>query len=174
MRPCDVCAAALAATLFLCADATAGNPVRGQSTGQGVARPLSPIEHLQAALDPRRQLGTLIEDVVGRDLYDCGQLQMARGTPDADRINTEAMERALACGLERASKRTPFWTYIGENGIDSWLATGLMGTKDGTIIHFWWDSGPCGGPDCPGRLHQKPCERPRVGRTRSGVSFVCD
>jgi hypothetical protein len=170
MRLRHFCAVILAATTGLFAPGE-----DRQSTGPLSLRAIGNAnDESQIDREPATRLRTLVEQVVGHEPHDCGQLHRTRQSPLSNRVDSEtidpkAMERALGCARESASKRRPFFTYVSEYGIDSWLASGLMGTKRGQIIRFSFDS--LGG----GRLEQDACARPRVDRSRSGwLSFVCD
>lgn len=107
----------------------------------------------------------------GPNPLDCGQ-HMTRGSVP---VPAKDLQRSLACAYDAAKARRSFWTLKQEHGIDSVLYQGLLGTPEGTIHQFWYDSAPCGGPACAGRFSVSRCNILTVLDFRSGKSdFGCD
>ena len=120
------------------------------------------------------RLRTVVDGLIGKNPLDCGALKRVDDGPERARIETKALERALACAKDAASKRQPFVTYIAGYGFDSWLATGLMGNKQGTITRFHFDSLTCRS-DCRDAMKRARCRHPIVGRLQNGeISFLCE
>jgi hypothetical protein len=105
------------------------------------------------------ELRSYIEQFAGPNAADCGQFFLVRPLTAP---GIEELRRFLSCGLDAAKSRKPFWTLKQEQGIDSAVFQGLLGTADGTIFRFSYDSAPCGGPGCAGRFSIQRCERPAV------------
>jgi hypothetical protein len=70
----------------------------------------------------------------------------------------------------RASGRAFFFSAGGQ-GIDSIVASGLIGKTDGTIARFWYDSAPCGGPRCDERFEVRACPAPPATEPVDPVTF---
>lgn len=98
---------------------------------------------------------------------DCGGPSVEK-----DRIASgkEALQASLGCTAASAKKRHASWTYRHYQGVDSWLAEGLLATPEGEIYRFSFDSAPCGGPQCRGRFTIELCDRPVVVVTRSQIA----
>src|SRR5262249_42608046 len=101
---------------------------------------------------------------------ECGQFFLAPAFVDASAAD---LERAVNCARENADARQSFWTAKQDQGIDSLLFQGLIGTRDGTIYRFSFDGAPCGNP-CRGRFSIERCVRPIVNVDRANrASFRC-
>ncbi len=86
----------------------------------------------------------------------------------------EALRRVIACGLEAARQHRPFWAFVQKNGIDSWVADGLLGTPEGVVEEFFYDSDPSGGSGHPSRFTTRRCGRPVINTDpRYGTTFAC-
>jgi hypothetical protein len=124
---------------------------------------------------PRADLAGLrayVERFTGADPSDCGQHALTRASLPA---SAKDLQRALACAFAAAKDREPFWTFKQDQGIDSLLFQGFLGTVDGTVYQFWYDSAPCGGPACAGRFSLSRCDKPTVLVHRNARSdFGCD
>jgi hypothetical protein len=122
--------------------------------------------------DPVTDLRSHVERIAGREPSDCGQFQHPSRGSGEPRIEREALERAIACARDSSIKRKPFWIYIGGYGIDSWLATGVIGTSDGTMFTFSYDSNPCGGPNCSSRLTPIMCVEPTIREAQNRSYYI--
>lgn len=112
--------------------------------------------------------------MTGPEPLDCGQHRLVYAGDSPVLISEEALQRSLSCGTEAAKARQPFWTFKQGQGIDSWIAHGLLGTDQGAVYRFSFDSAPCGGPGCPSRFLVEPCETPVVtGNPPWGPEFSC-
>ncbi len=79
----------------------------------------------------------------------------------------------MAIVIAASSKRQPFFTVVQVLGFDSSVAQGLLGKSDGTVLRFWWDSAPCGGPGCAARFTVESCPLPVVVFEASRFLFQC-
>jgi hypothetical protein len=124
--------------------------------------------------DPVAELRSYAERFTGTKPLDCGlhtlTLLDGRWFP----ANEAALQKSVACGIAAAAKHQPFWTFKQEQGIDSWVALGLVGTPEGLVYRFSYDSAPCGGPHCPGRISFERCESPQaVAGQYNRAEFRC-
>jgi hypothetical protein len=53
-----------------------------------------------------------------------------------------------------------FFYAVDGSAMDSWVATGLMGTETGAIKVFWYDSAPCGSVQCDEAFDVFACPTP--------------
>jgi hypothetical protein len=83
------------------------------------------------------ELRTYIAQFTGADATDCGQYFLVRPLTAP---GIEEMRRFLSCGLDAAKRRKPFWTLKQEQGFDSLVFQGLLGTAEGTIFRFSYDT----------------------------------
>lgn len=122
---------------------------------------------------PMRGIEDLVAHVTrltGADPIDCGRLRPARPSVQ---VTADQAQPALECARNAAQQRKPFWTSIGRQGIDSIVVDGLLGSTDGVIYRFDYDSAPCGGPGCPSRFTTARCEFPTLVDRNQAVAFAC-
>ena len=96
---------------------------------------------------------------IGKDAVECGVFP---GNPyESGRKLTRQQETAVSqCATSaRNAKRAWFFAVEG-SAIDSWVATGLLGRRDGRVQVFWYDSAPCGGPHCGESFETYHCSPP--------------
>ena len=91
----------------------------------------------------------------GQSPTNCGVFRYQLTLPH--KLNAEQAQQVSACINEAYSKREPFVFSLEGPGIDSYLATGLLGTTGGLVRRFWYDSAPCGGPQCGESFKTVPC-----------------
>ena len=117
------------------------------------------------------ELRSYVERFTGPEPADCGQHALVR---PFEMAGVEQLQKSASCARDAATNRKPFWTFKQEQGIDSQVYQGLLGTADGTIFRFSYDSAPCGGPGCGGRFSIERCRQPGVV-TSSGsrAEFRC-
>jgi len=128
------------------------------------------------ARDEVSVLRSRCEAITGPNPLDCGQHLLVGAFLRTAPIGEDALGRSLECGVDAAARRQPFSTFRQLQGIDSWVANGLIGTADGTIQRFSWDSAPCGLPgQCTGRLETTPCRNPSIANipNQGGLIFIC-
>ncbi|MPZ21130.1 MAG: hypothetical protein GEV06_25010 [Luteitalea sp.] len=151
-------------------------------TGQfGLAFACLILGNVNQPVDPQRpdpvlDLRTHVERLTGPEPIDCGQHRLTPAGRSLVPADEEALQRSLSCATDAANARRPFWTFKQNQGIDSWIAQGLLGTEEGTVYRFSFDSAPCGGPGCPSRFLVEPCESPAVssGPSHVGAEFNCN
>jgi len=73
------------------------------------------------------------------------------------KLNERQLAELASCIRAARDHREGFGFSVEGPGIDSYLATGLVGAADGTVQRFCYDSAPCGGPQCPERFVTRPC-----------------
>jgi len=117
------------------------------------------------------ELRSYVERFTGPQPTDCGEHPLVRPFVAA---GAEELQRSLACGLEAATSRKPFWTSKQDQGIDSLIFQGIIGTTEGLTYRFSYDSAPCGSPGCPGKFTIERCQKPTVFTGRGGrADFAC-
>ena len=115
-------------------------------------------------------LRTSVLMVTGPNPTDCGQHLLGGGAPVA---GAPELQKSLACSLEAAKSKKPSWTVKQYQGIDSLVFEGLLGTSDGVVQKFYYDSDPCGGPGCTPRFEVMRCDKPFVTVTGQRARFEC-
>ena len=129
----------------------------------------------RAAKDPVGALREHVEQIAGKDSLDCAP--PSRGFPESesDRARAvELMDGALSCVRTASSRGRASLAFWGTYGVDSWLATGVIGKGDGTMLTFTFDSMPCGGPGCASSFRTRPCTQPTATLGQDGVPrFGC-
>jgi hypothetical protein len=121
------------------------------------------------------ELAAYLARFTGDAPVDCGFHAIAGfGTPPA---GTEQLGPSLQCAREATAAARPFVAVKQDQGIDSLIFQGLVGTVDGVTYRFEYDSQPCGGPGCPGRFTVERCPKPMLATQRAGSSsramFAC-
>jgi hypothetical protein len=112
----------------------------------------------------------------GPEPSNCGQFTVkGRFTRDSAAVvvSAEDLQRAISCGGTAAKERKAFVVVSKQQGIDSQVFEGLLGTADGIIYRFSFQTSPCGGPACASRFTISRCNVPTVATQRDGVSIGC-
>ena len=118
------------------------------------------------------EIKTYVARFTDANPIDCGQPALVRALVPA---TAKDLQQSLVCALAAAKERKAFWTFKLDQGTDSLLYQGLLGTVDGIVYQFWFDSAPCGRPGCAGRFSVSRCATPTVlVRRRGGADFGCD
>jgi len=122
------------------------------------------------------ELMDYIGKFVADDAVDCGRhhLDVDRAFPEP--VAADLLEASVACAADAARERREYWTYAQRRGIDSWVASGLLGSRDGSTMLFWYDSAPSGNysDSPPGRFTIQRCRgEARVIEIDSGPTFGC-
>ncbi|MGE0816780.1 MAG: hypothetical protein AB7O28_01560 [Vicinamibacterales bacterium] len=122
---------------------------------------------------PAARLQRLIEALTGPAPASCGHFAIERfGEPAA---SADDLREGLACIGDHARGRRPAWFVVELQGIDSWVANGVLVDADGRIQSYSYDSDPSGGSGAPPRLTPSPCPRPLVETTpEAWASVRCD
>jgi carboxypeptidase family protein len=111
------------------------------------------------------------ERITGPQPKDCGQHLIVRHGVTAD---PSELQPSLACALEAATQSKPFVTFKQHQGIDSSIATGLLGSPQGVMLRFSYDSDPSGGSGHASRFTTERCDKPAVVTGRDlGSAFHC-
>ena len=120
----------------------------------------------------RAELEAYVTRFTGANPLDCGQHAVDDALPPPP---AEDLQTSVACAYDAAKAQNGFWTFTQEPGMDSMLFQGLLGTTEGTIYQFSYDSAPCGGPGCGGRFSVSRCNYPTLLVHRSKrTHFGCD
>ena len=109
----------------------------------------------------RHGIDYYVQRASGAQAIECGRIQFPlamRRVLDADQTT-----RIATCIEDARARQRPFFFSIGGPGIDSYVATGLVGASDGTVKRFAYDSAPCGGRHCAERFELRACPRPKAG-----------
>jgi hypothetical protein len=117
----------------------------------------------QRFVDP---VWTFIEPFVVGDAVACGTYQRL--------ATVVAPNRSLECGLQAVRDGRAFWTVREWPGVDSSLAHGLLGRRDGKVFVFDYDSAPCGGISCVPTFTIQRCPAPAVSGGGVEVKFTCN
>ena len=108
---------------------------------------------------------TSLASFVGDDAEDCGRfpLQGGRGgSPDN-------LQSALECAEAASGARRAFRMYTQRQG-RAFAATGLIGTPDGRVWRFTYDTSACTSDNCFGQLLVTRCAGPRLQRPADGTA----
>jgi hypothetical protein len=119
---------------------------------------------------PRRGFEDLVAQVTkfgGSNLIDCGRFRPTL------RETVDRLGSAMKCAEDAVSRRAPFWIANQHQGIDSLIADGLVGTSEGVVYRFDYDSDPCGGSGCPSRFTTQRCDHPALAARDGLVRFAC-
>jgi len=81
---------------------------------------------------------------------DCGTHPLYKPDPDA-------LHRSLACARDALKEHQAFKFMQRDPGIDSEVAFGALGLRDGAVLWFSYDSHPCGSPLCNESFEARQC-----------------
>jgi hypothetical protein len=118
---------------------------------------------LRGPADPFSDFQARIKQIVGPDATDCGQHRIVKVLGVA---TLEELQRFLACGLEAAGQKKPFWMSQQLQGIDSVVFSGVAGDATGTVYWLEYDSDPSGGSGAAPRFSAQPCAKPSIESPR--------
>ena len=85
--------------------------------------------------------------LLGPTVVECGTFA---GQPyrTARKLSPSDNRAVRECITMAWKARKPFVFAVEGSAIDSWVATGLLGTKEGNVKAYWYDSAPCGNDAC--------------------------
>ena len=112
-------------------------------------------------------LEEFLNDFAGPAAINCGRFK-AFDASEAD------VERAMAYAITARTERKAFFVINDDLPFDSQIATGFASKGDENAMFFFYDSAPCGGPDCPSRFLLKACQDPQSKKERRRVKLVCE
>lgn len=119
--------------------------------------------------NPQQDLLTRISRIVGEQPEDCGQVKQA-GKWGRPAPNTAVVDGPIRCSLVAGGARRPFFMVLETPGFDSWTASGLLGTADGLVQSFTYDS-----LYGQGTLRTQACPKPRGILSADGFVLIeCD
>ncbi len=103
----------------------------------------------------RRVLGA-----VGKDAVDCGTFP-GRPYHSARSLTAQQEQSVSLCATSARNEKRAWFFAVEGSAIDSCVATGLMGRRDGRVQVFWYDSAPCGGPHSGESFETYDCVAPQ-------------
>jgi len=88
--------------------------------------------------DPTGDLTKRVERLTGPNSIDCGRHVATRSLETGRAIYPERdlLQHSIDCIREAALQGKPAWTFLGQPGIDSWLADGFVTDRDGRLLQF--------------------------------------
>jgi hypothetical protein len=107
-----------------------------------------------ALLIRRHGVEHYVTQVAGGAAVDCGTIR--HGLVEWT-LTPEEEEQISTCATAAHAEGRPFYFYEWGPGTDSHLAKGHVGTGDGELVGFSYDSAPCGGDCCSERFTIRPC-----------------
>jgi hypothetical protein len=122
----------------------------GQGTPPAVAQARGPEAH--------------VLPLIGSDAVNCGKFDRGSMRTEGG-LSAEELKAAADCITDAYRKGRAFYFFIGGVGIDSYVARGVAGVRNGTDLYqFAYDSAPCGGPSrnpgCGPHFGMARCETP--------------
>jgi hypothetical protein len=125
-----------------------------------------------APSQPPGELTAYVIKFTGPDPADCGRHFLTR---PFEAIAATERQRIVTCATGAAQDRRPFWAVVQLQGVDSLVFEGFLGTAEGIVYRFSYDSAPCGNSQCAGRFSINRCDRPGVLTSARGfvISFGC-
>lgn len=123
---------------------------------------------------PPAEMMAYVVRFTGAAPADCGRYLLAR--PFAT-IGAAERQQFVTCALDSAKARRPFWTFVQSRGVDSLVFQGFLGTAEGIVYRFGYDSWPCVSvsPECAGRFSIERCDKPGLLTNSRGAvtEFGC-
>lgn len=114
---------------------------------------------------PQKSIDEHVRAFTGAGAIDCGRL----GIQAAD----QEMQTALNCALDAARRGVAFSAVRQYMGTDSSVAEGLMAKAGGGTVKFFYDSAPCGGPNCSESFTTQACANPHLATRGRVTVFEC-
>ena len=114
---------------------------------------------------PQKWIEEHVRAFTGAGAIDCGRLGI--------QATDQEMQTALNCALGAAGRGVAFSAVRQYQGIDSSVAEGLMAKTGGGIVKFFYDSAPCGGPNCSERFTTQACPNPHLATQSGRAVFGC-
>lgn len=108
---------------------------------------------------------TSLASFVGDDADDCGRFPVSTGRGGT----ADDLQPALECAEAASGARRAFRLYAQRPG-RAFAATGLIGTPDGRVWRFAYDTSACTSNDCFGQLLVTRCAGPRLQRSADGTA----
>lgn len=125
-------------------------------------------------IDPHvADMSRQVFEITGTSPRECGRFPRRAVAGRRVGATRNELEGAVRCARQAMRDRQPFWTFAEQQGIDSWVAHGLLRAPDASLQFFAYDSDPCGGPGCRSDLSLFPCEKPAVTPDAADADFTC-
>ena len=119
----------------------------------------SATQSQQSPWPPKVTLDAHLHQIAGPNIADCG---IRAGSP----VSSEALNTALQCAATMTQRHLAFRVVQRGASDDSEVAWGIVGTADGSVVSFTYDSAPCGGPACAERFDTTTCRLADVKPTK--------
>ena len=116
--------------------------------------------------DPLLTLIGRLHDLTGQVQQECGRFVLPTVQPEAGPDKRDVL-RAVECIRKAATMRQPAWMLAEQQGIDSWVATGILVRGDGRVDRFSYDS-------YGGDVQFEECRQPSAEAGPRTVNIVCD
>jgi hypothetical protein len=100
-----------------------------------------------------------LHQIAGPNIADCG---IREGSP----VSSETLNTALQCATRMVQRHLAFRVVQRGASDDSEVAWGIVGTADGSVASFFYDSAPCGGPACADKFDTTTCRLADVKPTK--------
>lgn len=142
----------------------------GRTTEVALSLEVMELTHMK---DPEADLLKFVARFTGNSPVECGRNLVDYSQRSIRPVTRAQLQLSLNCAENALKERKPFWTFQQLQGIDSWIAEGLLGTQEGDAYRFNYDSAPCGGPGCTSRFAIERCLKPTVVIDQSGPGFRC-
>ena len=109
---------------------------------------------------------------LGIDPIECGRHPLpGRETPPAS--YADAVTASVRCVTDAAARQRPSWMLMQQQGIDSWVATGLVSDAGGVVRQFNYDGEHSGGSGATPTLSMRRCVTVSVTRRTGDVRLEC-
>jgi hypothetical protein len=103
-------------------------------------------------------VGPLVRKHIGKEAASCGRL-WCRSDYEI-KPSSGQVAQLQACMAEAYRHQRSFFFSIEEDGMDSYVATGLMRRESGPLQRFWYNSHPSPTPGYPARFVIADCPMP--------------
>ena len=136
----------------------------GNAAGVATAVPISyPTAGNQNQQLPRVEKVTLdehLQRIAGPKIADCGSFPLSAP------VSSDTLNKGLACATTMEQRHLAFRVIQRGPSEDSEVAWGIVGTADGSVVSFSYDSAPCGGPQCADKFDTTTCRLAAVKLTK--------
>ncbi len=120
---------------------------------------LSEAPQAERPTPTKRGFENLVLEKTGAGAVRCG---VVKGSPygTARQVGPTDLRKVAECATAAWRSGRPFFFAVEGSAVDSWVATGLLRTKGGPIMLFWYDSAPCGNDSCREEFTVYKCPQP--------------
>lgn len=122
----------------------------------------------QPAKHKRREVFDYLSDLTGKQFKECGGYTVGLAGWE------EAQKRVLDCAVAAAKEPEPFYFFESALATDSVYFRGWVKTAKGSLLHYNYDSAPCGNSKCQERFTTQRCPDPNLYMQGQWLKFRCD